>query len=242
MKVQLAEKSKTVDNALRLLLILGEVSSATALELSRMTGLSRPIVHRLLTTLHERGFVRREGSSYSIGFALLQLADGVEGDIRNAAEPGLNKLSSEFGQTSILAAIDGLQSVIMGQQVSQVSLNQVRYPIGFRSSLATGGHSIAILARSKEAVVDEIIRLCNSDSDRARLEKHLGQARRLGYAFTEDEVRSGTSGLAVPICGRHGFAVGSIGLVSPAGRFPDRDSVAAAARGVADDIEKALVR
>ena len=51
--------AKTVDQAIAVLLALEE-RALSASEISESTGLNRTVVHRMLASLHENGFVRRE--------------------------------------------------------------------------------------------------------------------------------------------------------------------------------------
>jgi DNA-binding IclR family transcriptional regulator len=233
--------SRTVDNALSLLKHLGETGPATALQLSRGMELNRTIVHRLLVTLEGQGFVRREGSTYTLGFSILQLADRVEDDIRSSARSGLERLAKAFEETSVLAIADGTDSVVVDQFVGGGSGAQIRYRLGFRNSLAFGGHGRAILAFSpREVVTSTLERLSDGEAERVR--RSLEEIRTAGYAFSSDELRSGTSGLAVPVRNRRGVAVASIGIVSPISRFPDVSKVLDVARDVVRDIEHVLVR
>jgi DNA-binding IclR family transcriptional regulator len=52
--------AKTADQALIVLLAL-ESQPLSASALAETTGLNRTVVHRMLATLHGRGFARREG-------------------------------------------------------------------------------------------------------------------------------------------------------------------------------------
>ncbi|HEY8458699.1 MAG TPA: IclR family transcriptional regulator [Actinopolymorphaceae bacterium] len=237
----MAQISRTVDNAMSLLKHLSEHGPATALQVSRDMQLNRTIVHRLLVTLERQGFVRRQGSAYSLGFSILQLADRVEDDIRTSSRPGLERLAKAFDETAVLAVPDGTDSVVVDQFVAGGKGAQIRYRLGFRNLLAFGGHGRAILAFSPpEVVASTLERLSEQEADWVR--RSLEEVRTAGYAFSSDELRSGTSGLAVPVRNRHGLAVASIGIVSPVSRFPDVSKVLEVATDVAREIEQGLAR
>lgn len=230
--------SSTVDNAMGILRLVGESGSATAIELAKKTGLSRTIVYRALITLEKHGLVRSSGSKYSLGYSILQLADHVDNDIRSAARPGLEELATAYHTTSILFAREGTECVIIDQCVSQSTPTQIRYSLGFRSSLSSGGHGRAILAFSPPDVIEQVKDAVADPDAVASLEAALVEIREKGYALSSNEIRPGVTGLAVPTVDRDGYAIGSIGLVTLAGHFPDVDEVAQSLMGVAADVSK----
>lgn len=237
----MVQTSSTVENALAVLLRLGENGPATALQLSQQLKLNRTVVHRLLVTLERQNFVRRVGSSYALGFALLRLSDAVEDDVRAAASVPLERLASGLLETSVLVLPDGIHAVVAHQSLSPREGPQIRYRLGFRSPLSSGGHGRAILAFSPPDVVDRALHELPSHEAK-RVRASLEEIRDLGYAISTDELRSGASGLAVPVRNRQGVAVASIGIVSPAGRFPPTDELFPAVNQAALDVEHQLVQ
>ncbi|WP_344818094.1 IclR family transcriptional regulator [Microbacterium soli] len=238
----MAQVSKTVDNALWILQLLGEQGAATSIELAKLTGLSRTIVYRSLSTLEARGFVRRDGSSYSLGLTILNLSDSIESDIRTAAQSGLEQLAARYDATCVLVVADGTDGVILDQRVSQSGPTQIRYSLGFRSPLAAGGHGRAILAFSPPKVVEAMLGKLSDVGTAERLRETLSEIRRRGYAYSSDEIRFGVSGLAVPILDRKRRAVGSIGLVTVAGGLPDLDDVSRTLMSTSASISEQLLR
>lgn len=231
--------SKTADQALRLLTHLADEGAATALDLSRALDLNRTVVHRLLKTLEHRGFVTHEGSSYRVGTAALRVAGQVESGLRALAASGLEQLCELFSETVILSVPDGVEAVLVDQRLSSRRDAQIRYGIGLRHSLAYSGHGRAILAFSSDGLVEEVLAL--TDDDQVEwLRAALDEVRERGYAFSKNELRSGISGLAAPILDHHGRARASIGVVSPTGRFPDPDDVAAETQKIAAEISERL--
>ena len=233
--------SKTVDKALVLLLELGTGGPGTALEISQRVRLDRTVVHRLLVTLKERGFVRVQGGIYELGFAVLRLADMIESDVRIIARPALEHLANTLGETSILAVPDGGDSVVADQCVRSKGATAIHYRLGFRSPLVSGGHGRAILAFSSSDVVASALSLLNP-AEAARIQDALAEVRLRGYAQSTNELRSGTAGLAVPIRNRQGVTIASIGIVSPVGEFPPLKTVVLATTAAAREVEIQLGR
>src|SRR5207244_556456 len=82
---QMAEISKTAEQALAVLLELGEHGPMTPAELSRSLEMNRTVVHRLLATLRGRGFVVRLEKGYVAGPVLLRIAESVQPELRARA-------------------------------------------------------------------------------------------------------------------------------------------------------------
>jgi IclR family KDG regulon transcriptional repressor len=210
------ETSRTVDRALVLLRAVGDDAPATSSELARRTGLNRTVVHRLLTTLAARGFVRRDGDRYSLGTALVELGGRVQSRLRERARPVLETLAARFGETVVLTVPDGRDAVAIDQVLGGDHLVRVHYAPGFRHPLTKAAHGRAILAYADLPVRDR------------ELQAVLREVRARGWAYSHDELQMGASGLAAPLLDATGRAAGSVGVVAPATRFPDVEEVAAA--------------
>src|ERR1700679_14907 len=88
---------ESVDNALRVLLLLGERPSLRLTDVSQYLGVASSTAHRLLAMLQYRGFVRQETAtrSYVPGPTLDALAFSVlrRLDVRSRARPILEQLN-----------------------------------------------------------------------------------------------------------------------------------------------------
>lgn len=219
------ETSKTVDRALFLLRAVGEHGPTSSADLARRTGLNRTVVHRLLATLEQHGFVRRSADGYGIGMAVMELGDRVELTVRERARPVLERLAGEFGETAVLSVADGGEVVALDQVFGGRHMVQVRYQPGFRHPLTLGAHGRAILAFADQAATQAALAAV---PDPAALRESLALTRERGWAFSHDELQLGASGLAVPLFDDQGRAIASVGIVAPVARFPDLADLAAA--------------
>src|SRR3954447_25847145 len=97
----------SVDNALRLLQLIGERQALRVAEAAELLGVARSTAHRLLTALRRRGFVTqdRPNGAYRPGPALYEigLAAVSRIDIRRVARPVLEQLREETQETVSLA-------------------------------------------------------------------------------------------------------------------------------------------
>ncbi len=103
---------ESVDNALRLLLLLGERSEIRLTDASEYLRVASSTAHRLLSMLQYRGFVRQDPASkaYQPGPSLTNVAFAVHSrmDIpRTAAPPILRQLVDTLQETVHVGTLDG---------------------------------------------------------------------------------------------------------------------------------------
>ena len=225
----MAETSKTVHHAARVLEELRSGGPVPASELARRLALSRTVVTRLINTLESHDLVRRTGAGIELGFGLLDLARGLAPGLRDIARPHLHELAITFHETAVLAVADGDSAVAVDQVVPDRRVVRIHYRAGTRHSLLAAAHGRAMLAFAHPAL---IAGLTGGEAEGA-LGEELRRIRRDGYAVSHDELEQGVAGLASPILDGEGMAMASLGIVAPVARFPAKDRVAGAVRDAA---------
>lgn len=232
----MAEISKTADQALVLLLRLSDEGPCTPAELARMTRLNRTVVHRLLSTLHGRGFVVRHADGYMAGGALVRMAARVQPELRGAARETITELADQLSETVVMHILDGDDAVVLQQAVAGTKLVRVEHHVGSRHALHAGASGRALLAFMRPGVVERIVA---RSSDPEGLERQLAGVRALGYEVSHDELQQGVHGLAVPVlAGDH--AVASLAILVPANRAGGMTHHVDALRTGADRISEKL--
>jgi DNA-binding IclR family transcriptional regulator len=231
------EISKTADQALAALAELCESGPMTAAQLSRSMGLNRTIVHRLLTTLHRRGFIIRQNGSYSPGALLVRMATRVQPELRAAAAEAMARLANETGETVVMHIADGNDAVVLDQVVGLRHVVRVEHRIGSRHPLAAGASGRALLAFMDRAAV---ARVTQTTENASRLTQQLETVRELGYAVSHDELQQGVWGLAVPVRDETGGVVSSLAILIPATRATGIAEHLPALRDAAGRISSAL--
>lgn len=109
---------ESVDNALRVVLLLGEHPPSLRLtDVSKyLGGVASSTAHRLLAMLQYRGYVRQDAAtrSYVPGPTLDSLAFGLlrRLDARDRARPVLERLNNDLGETVHLAGSRGTRSTL----------------------------------------------------------------------------------------------------------------------------------
>jgi DNA-binding IclR family transcriptional regulator len=228
----MAESSKTVDQAVALLFEIRRGGAGNATDLARRCDMSRQSVLRALAALEPHGLIRRQGMLYRLGAGLVELASGLEPDLRADARPILAELVREFGETAVLTIRQGNLAVPVEQVTAPDRLVRIQYRPGQAHPLALTAHGRCLLVGLRPA------ELSNLGIDPDRVAGELFRLEELGYLSSRDELEEGASGLAAPVRAPDGRAVASLGIVAPTNRFPDERSVARSVRRAAADVSR----
>ncbi|MCI2418360.1 IclR family transcriptional regulator [Saccharopolyspora sp. K220] len=200
---------ESVDNALRVLLLLGERPSVRLTEVSQLLGVASSTAHRLLAMLQFRGFVRQDSEtrSYIPGPTLDGIAMGVlrRLDVRARAHPVLERLNAELDETVHLGRLEGRDVHFIDSIESSRALR-----VGGRLGRSIPAHCTsngkAMLAGMSDAELQALYpneRLpkltSNSIGTRTRLLEVLDEVRRRGYATSDEESEEGVTSVAVAL-------------------------------------------
>ncbi|MEU8250752.1 helix-turn-helix domain-containing protein [Nonomuraea sp. NPDC048916] len=183
-----AESAQTLERGLRLLRLLADGRGGrTPTELSNELSLARPVIYRLLTTLLNEGFVRRDADGrVHLGFGVLVLAQAVQPLLRAAALPALRRLAEEVGATAHLTVAEGDDGLAVAVVEPSWTHMHVAYREGSRHPLAKGAAGQAILALREG---------------------------RTDYLVTEGQLQEGARGIAAPVTGLP-WLEASVGVVT----------------------------
>lgn len=211
----MAEISKTADQALTVLLKVGENGPMTPAELARALQMNRTVVHRLLSTLHQRGFVTRQENGYVPGAVLVRIADRVQPELRASGRAAMRELAQAVGETAVMHIADGPDAVVLEQAVPDANIVRVEHEIGSRHPLHEGASGRALLAFLGAAAIDRVL---GAVENPAGVRRQLETVRQLGYALSHDELQQGVHGLAVPVHDTPDHAVASVAILAPTTR------------------------
>ena len=230
---------QSVDQALDVLLCLGDEGPATVSGLARRLERNRTVVHRLVVTLEQRGFVRRgEDGRIHLGPSLLSLGARIAPELRTVARPHLLRLADATAETAVLSVPEGDAVVALDQVPGDRHTLQVRYRSGTRHPLTHAAHGRALLACMDPERVAAVL----SDAPAGTVDL-VRRAREDGYATSHDELQSGAAGVAAAVRDVSGRAIASIGVVAPVSRLAEpavRGAVVCAVRTAATAIETEL--
>lgn len=220
---------QSIDRALDILEALASRRSPTGIsELAHQVDLHVSTVHRLLTTLVDRGYVRQdpETSRYHLAARIFSLSNAADMqlDLRLVAHPYLEMLMRKVGETANLVTA-GPDHVIYLDQVESMHLVKMFTAPGMRAPLYCTGTGKAILAfrspQQQEAVLNGPLprHTQHTLATRADLERELGAIHARGYAVDNEEMEEGVRCLAVPVFDRRNEVVGALSVSGPTSRM-----------------------
>lgn len=192
-------------------------------DIARRLGLAKSTVHRLLTTLCQRGMAERDERTgrYRLGMHLYELGELAVSrlDLRRAALPLLEELRARSGYTVHLGVPEG-PDVVYVERLTTLRSIPLLMDIGRRlpAHCTACGKAIAAFnptvagARQAAGFPAVTASTIHSAADYGR---ELRAVRHAGYAINHDEARAGLSSVAAPVCDRSGHARAAISLVGP---------------------------
>lgn len=198
----------SVDNALRVLLLLNQRPSLRLTEVSRHLGVASSTAHRLLATLQFRGFVQQDATrSYTRGPALDEMAMTLlrQMDVRTRARPILEQLNASLRETIHLGRLDGTK-VHFVEAVESTQALRVGSRLGWALPAHCTSTGKALLAALP---VEEVRRrypdeslpqlTAKSIATRTMLLTALAEVRARGFAASQEESEEGVSSVAVAL-------------------------------------------
>lgn len=229
----------SVDRATQVLHLFVETDARTlgVTEIATALDLSKAVIHRVLASLREAGFVDVDGSSrrYRLGPASLALGlaylDRL--DLRALARPVLEQLSAATHETATLSVRHGDTRTYV-DQVTPLTEIRMTVPLGRPHPLHAGSSSKAFLAYLSEAeqqdyLSRELPQVTDlTITDRAALARELAGVRKRGYAKSFGERQPGAASVAAPVFDHEGHPAGVISICGPLERFRPRTDDAAA--------------
>ena len=216
---------RAVERALDVLLCFRAKDELGLTEISKMVGLHKSTVHRLLATLETRGFVRREQSDrYRIGWSILELTSGIyrSGDFSTVVFPEMTSLRDRIGETISLYVRSGFERIRI-QAVEGIHAVRRVANIGMRFPLYIGASGKVLLAFCDEPLLDHMEEggLLPANFDKSEFERQLEDIRRRGYAVTFEEREAGAAAVAAPIINRHNQVSAALSVSGPVDRFTE---------------------
>lgn len=222
----------SVQRALAVLILLKDRQSLRVSDVSQELGVGKSTAYRLLATLEDSGFVRRDrtGHRYKLGRIVFDLGLSAVGDldVRRRARRPIEELSEKTGETVQLLMLEGGNvRVIDGVEGSQVL--HVRSRVGrlIPANIAAGGK--VLLSELSPAEVRSLYPdgLPTSNGDRShdwtRFETELARIRKLGFATNFSESEEGLHAAATAVHDRLRRPIAAVAITGPNGRIsPER--------------------
>ncbi len=202
--------AQSIHRAAAVLRVLASgLSSGLSLqEVTRVTGFSRPTVHRILHALVEEGLVEQHLRSrrYAIGeqVPMLALARQRQSPLLDAASPIVAQAARELGDTLFLTVRTGDEALCLARRMGPYPIQVLVIEVGARRPLGVSSAGLAILARLPPEKASNIIlrnasRFDSFRTDAAAVKAELDKTRERGYALRDPGLIPGTKALSAAI-------------------------------------------
>lgn len=224
--------AKSLNKAIDILVHLGQVPEGMSLpDISLMVGQPKSTMHRLLTALEGRRFVRYEPDTrlWKIGVEAFIVGNAFlrNRDITAFARPAMQALVNDSGETASLYVEDEGEIVCIAQVECRQTMRVIARP-GGRAKMHASGSGKAILAHCAEARIDEVIERHGLPAATGKtihtpdaLRLNLDQVRRQGFAVDDEENSLGIRCVAAPVFDHTGEAIAAISISGPSSRILD---------------------
>jgi IclR family acetate operon transcriptional repressor len=232
---------ESVDNALRLILLLGTHTGHAGpdgtvtgpglgvAEAARRLGVAPSTAHRLLSMLRHHGFAVQDGRrQYHLGPACAQLRQGARPgrDLRAVMRPHLDLMCRQLQETVHLVVLQGTAvRFIEGVEAAQALRVGTRAGIMLPAHCTAGGK--ALLAQLTTGEIDALYAHGLPEiygpavADLPALRRHLASVRRRGYAINREESERGITGVGVCLRDADGRVHGAMAVAMPTARCPN---------------------
>ena len=222
-------------------------------ELTRLTGLSKPTVFRILSTLQSHKFVLLDKGDgrYRLGSVFLALASSVLGSLNLGAitRPHLIELRNTAQATVLLGALLEDHLVYLDKTEGRGPV-RLADDIGWRRDPPHFGMlGMTLMAFLEPSEAQRLLHefplapyTRKTMTDRSLFLERLGEIRRLGYALEFEEAIDGVWGVAAPVWNSACEVVAAVGAALPmAARSEERvaemvASVTACAKAISSDL------
>lgn len=217
--------------ALLRVLSAAEPAGLPTAEAARATGLARPTVHRMLTSLAEEGLVDRDPAGrWLLGpeLFLLGTAASTRYDVTLVAQPIVRQLATTTEESAFYSTRRGGETVCLVREDgsfplrSHVLYEGIRFPLGIASA------GLAILAFLPEHEAEEYLAGADLTAygtrhGREAIAERLRETRAQGYSVNPGLIVEGSWGMAAAVFDARGVPIGALSLTGVEHRFsPER--------------------
>ncbi|MGH9055886.1 MAG: IclR family transcriptional regulator [Acidimicrobiales bacterium] len=222
---------ESVDNVLRLLLMLADQKQVRVSEASAELGTAVSTAHRLLAMLAHHDFVVQDPESkvYRAGPVLLRIGLNAARnlDVRTLVRPFAEDLRDETGETVHVAVLQGAEVLFIGCAESPNALR-----VASRVGTLMWAHCTSVGKAWLSCESDDFLRglypsprlqaiTGQSITSRAALFAELAEVRRRGFAHNENESEVGVGSVSAAVRDRRGKPMASLSVSVPLARLPE---------------------
>lgn len=205
----------------------------TSTQAAALAGLTRTAARRYLLSLVYYGYADTDGKHYWLLPSIMRLGSSYLEAARlpRLAQPFLQRVSMQTGETANLSVLDGRDVVYLTRSNAPRVVS-----IGFHPGARVPAHVVsagfAILATFSDEQLDAWFAGAEfgqftpeTITDPKRVRECVVHARRLGYWLADQYADIGLRGLAVPLKDRQGRCVGALSITFQVQAYPGEASL-----------------
>lgn len=223
---------QVLDRTLRLLDVLAGADREMGLaELAGRLALHKSTIHRLLAVLERHRLIRKDPAQgkYGLGMKLFELGSRAVArlDLRDRAEPVLERLADETHETAHISVLDGAEMLSIANVEGRWTL-RTPSTVGRRTPVHCTSAGKAVIAflpdRALAALLSDLPLTQYTRHTlvtRAALRRELLQVRDRGFAIDNEEVEVGLRCVGAPIRNHRGRVVASMSIAGPVFRITE---------------------
>ena len=197
-----------------------ERPAQTLSEVAELTGLTRATVRRMLLTLAELGYVRRNGRLFSLTPKVLDLGYSFLSSFQvlELAQGPMERLVEAVKESSSLSILDG-SDIVYVARVPTTRIMTISLALGSRLPAYPTSMGRVLMASRPDSEVEDYIarttfepltRYTTTDKDEFRAILH--KTRDQGYAMVDQELEEGVRSLAAPIHNSRGEVLAAMNV------------------------------
>jgi len=218
---------RAIERALSVLDVFSRERRALSLdEMTRATGLSKPTVFRILSTLQNRKYLLldKNDGRYRLGSVFLALASSALGSVSlgTISRPHLIKLSNRAQAAALLGTLMEDHLVYLDKRETQGPV-RLATDLGWRRDPPNFGMlGMTLMAYLEPSEEERLLRefplsafTRQSVTDPALFRQRLREIRDCGYVLEFEEAIEGVWGVAAPVRNSAGSVVAAVGAALP---------------------------
>jgi len=249
------DAAQTVSRAMAILETLGEHKALSAARINEILGYHRSTLYRLLSTLQQLKYVRKDPESgfYTLSPRILRLASSVmvQQDIGSVAKPFMEALHEKTQETLHLAVLDDGELIYLGKMESTKNLRvAMNSREGQHGPLYCTGIGKVLLAWMEEDDFSSYVKKTSfvkytesTLTNGQALQKEREHIRNDGYGLDREEHEEGVFCVAAPIKDYFDRVVAALSVSLPSVRLNDelKEQLITDVKETAQKISKVLV-
>lgn len=196
----------------------------------RESGLTRPTVHRLLTSLASEGLLDQDAGTgnWVLGPEILLMSSVASArfPLEEGARPSLRRLAEETGESAFFSIRRGLETVCALREEGSFPIRSFVLHEGVRFPLGVASAGTAIMAFLPEAEQEELLARWDSHAGTFTkghpadlVRENLKRTRQTGYAVNPGLVLEGSWGMGAAVFDAKGRPTCALSLTGIEPRF-----------------------